>query len=185
MKVLARVFFLALFGGTSLAVASPSESNHFQIEFKGADAENFKAKQISESSREYGPYGSHIMHDYSLGFSKQVGESANFRFLLECQQRILNYRSENAELLAPTCSFSYSTVFFEAGEKVIDSYTQIDVTPDIAKKMIQNLEWKEYQNTGRYYFGCYDNRDSGCPNIRYTPASASKDALVEISYYKP
>lgn len=172
---------------SSLVMASPSETNILQIIYKNDDAENFKAEQVQQIDREYGPNNSHVMHDYSLGFTKALGADASFVFLLECQQRVLDYQTDEAQVQAPTCSFTYFTQMNETATQTrsIVSDTYIEVEAEYAEKMIQNLSWQEYNNSGWYYFGCFDNVDSGCPNIRFYPATATSNAEAEITYYKP
>jgi hypothetical protein len=64
-------------------------------------------------------------------------------------------------------------------------HTNIDMPADVSEKMIKNMSWKKFPNKDVFYFGCDDNKDSGCPNIRYYPASESSESEVEISFFQP
>jgi hypothetical protein len=188
MGIFKKLFFLITILATKIVFASPSQTNHFQLNFKGADAENFKSGRVFEKSSEYGANSEHSMHDYTFSFIKKMGDSGyRFVFTIECQQRVLDYRSQNPNPLAPACTFFY---FTEAPENVsshsnIEMYTNIDMTADVSKRMIQKFSWSEHRDSGSFYFGCRDNTDSGCPTITYTPSNGSEESSVEVIYYKP
>jgi len=165
----------------SYATASPSETNYFNMTFKGVDAQNFKNKLITKDNFVYGQNDENIAYNYYLYFSTSTSSEANkFTLGLECQQRVLNYTSSEANELAPSCHFVYFT------SSPVEMHTTIAMTEDVSKKVFQNFKWQKHSKYGFDYFGCYDSTDAGCPNIRYYPADQTRSqAELTISYFKP
>ena len=162
---------------TPLAVnASPSETNYFYINLEGEDAESFRNTEPTQGDWFYGDNESHIAKNYYFFYTKDKDQETEFNLEITCQQRVLNYKTANAKALAPSCYFTYQNSVM---------YTNIIMTDEISAKMIKDMKWTPSKYRGEYYYGCYDNKEAGCPTIRYIPKTEKNEAKMDIRFFKP
>ncbi len=178
MKILSFVLYIILASviTTSVANASPSETNYFYIVLKGKDAEQFRNTEPYQDNWFYGDNESHIAKNFYFFYTKDKGLPTEFNLEITCQQRVLNYKTSEAKHLAPSCYFTYQNNV---------AYTNIIMTNDISAKMIKEMKWTQSKYRGESYYGCDDGMDAGCPVIRFIPKSDKREAEMDIKFFKP